>query len=119
MSRNFIITRPIRANWSMIKIKWYNKGMGENGGVKRWTQIFRAFGNPNRVLIVKILARGKRMGVSGIAKKLDISIKTTSKHLIILSNLDVLNSLGRHNHVFYELNPRAPADIREAIKLFC
>jgi len=92
--------------------------MSVDGGVKRWTQIFRAFGNPNRVLIVKILARGKRMDVSGIAKKLDISIKATSKHLIILSNLDVLNPLGRHNHVFYELNLRAPADIREVMNLF-
>ncbi|MDP2703844.1 MAG: ArsR family transcriptional regulator [bacterium] len=92
--------------------------MNEGTGVKRWTQIFKAFGNPNRVLIVKMLSKGKRMDVSGIAEKLDISIKSTSKHLIILSNLDVLNSLGRHNHVFYELNLRAPVDIREAMKLF-
>ena len=92
--------------------------MSEDAGVKRWTQIFKAFGNPNRVLIVKMLTKGKRMDVSSIAGKLDVSIKATSKHLIILSNLDVLNSLGRHNHVFYELNPRAPADIREAIKIF-
>ncbi|MEK7479281.1 MAG: ArsR family transcriptional regulator [Patescibacteria group bacterium] len=87
-------------------------------GIKRWTQIFRAFGNPNRVLIVKMLAKGKRMDVGSIAKKLDISTKATSKHLIILSNLDVLNALGRHNHVFYELNTRPHQDVREAIKLF-
>lgn len=92
--------------------------MSESTGVKRWTQIFKAFGNPNRVLIVRILSKGAKMSVGDIAGKLKISVKATSKHLIILSNLDVLNGVGRHNHVFYELNPDIPTDIREATMLF-
>lgn len=92
--------------------------MSESAGVKRWTQIFKAFGNPNRVLIVKILSKGAKMNVGDIAGKLKISVKATSKHLIILSNLDVLNSVGQHNHVFYELNSDIPTDAHEAIKLF-
>jgi DNA-binding transcriptional ArsR family regulator len=61
--------------------------------MKRWTQIFKALSNTNRVEIIKILSRHEKLPVSEIAEKLDISLKATSKHLIILHNLDVLNAL--------------------------
>lgn len=86
--------------------------------MKRWTQIFKALSNINRVGIIKILSARTRLSVSEIAEELDISLKATSKHLIILHNLDVLNSKGRNNRVEYWLNPEMPADVKKAIKLF-
>ena len=86
--------------------------------MKRWTQIFKALSNINRVRIIKILSGNDRMNVSEIANELDISLKATSKHLIILHNLDVLSNKGKDNRVEYWLNPDLPADIKKTIKLF-
>lgn len=86
--------------------------------MKRWTQIFKALSNINRVRIIKMLSGRKRLNVSEIADELDISPKATSKHLIILHNLDVLDSKGKNNRVEYWLNPRPLEDIRKTIKLF-
>ncbi len=86
--------------------------------MKRWTQIFKALSNINRVRIVKMLSGRKRLNVSEIAGELDISPKATSKHLIILHNLDVLDSKGKNNRVEYWLNTSLPEDISKTIKLF-
>ncbi|MFY9462010.1 MAG: metalloregulator ArsR/SmtB family transcription factor [Candidatus Sungiibacteriota bacterium] len=86
--------------------------------MKRWTQIFKALSNINRVRIVKMLSGRGQMSVSEIAEELDISPKATSKHLIILHNLDVLSNKGRHNRVEYWLNPALPVDLKKTIKLF-
>ncbi len=58
------------------------------------------------------------MNVTDIADELDISLNATSKHLIILHNLDVLANKGKDNRVEYWLNPDSPADIKSIIKLF-
>lgn len=86
--------------------------------MKRWTQIFKALANINRVNIVSLLAKNDRMNVTEIAEKLDISLKATSKHLIILHNLDVLSCKGKNNRVEYWLNPLLPSDIKKTINLF-
>lgn len=86
--------------------------------MKRWTQIFKALSNINRVKIIKTLLERGSMSVSEIAEELDISLKATSKHLIILHNLDVLCNKGKDNRVKYWVNPNMPADIKKAIKLF-
>ena len=86
--------------------------------MKRWTQIFKAFANINRVAIIKILTLQERLSVTEIASELDISLKATSKHLIILHNLDVLGSKGKNNKVEYWLNADMPIDLKKTIRLF-
>ncbi len=58
------------------------------------------------------------LSVSDITKRLNISLKATSKNLIILSNLDILESKGRDGHIWYSLDQNMPIDIIKAIKLF-
>jgi predicted transcriptional regulator len=86
---------------------------------KRWTIVFKALGNINRIKIIQLLSKSKPLNVTQIADELGISLKATSQHLIILQNLDVLESQGRQGHVYYNLNPNPPQDIKNAIKLFC
>ena len=86
--------------------------------MKRWVQIFKALANINRVKIVGLLAHRETMNVTDIAAVLDISLKATSKHLIILDNLDVLSSRGKDSRVFYALNRAMPKDLWAAVKLF-
>jgi len=87
--------------------------------IKRWVTIFKALGNVNRVKTIRMLASGKKLSVTEIAEELGIAIKSTSKHLIILHNLEVLDSEGKRGHVYYNLNKNLPPDLMRAIKLFC
>ena len=86
--------------------------------MKRWSIIFKALGNINRLKITVLLTKAGRMAVSDIAKKLKISVKSASKNLVLLQQLDVLESVGRSGHVYYEINHQMPADMRKTLKLF-
>ena len=85
---------------------------------RKWVTIFKALGNYNRLKIIGILHTGNLMNVTGISEKIGISIKSTSKNLIILQNLDILESEGRDNHVWYRLNRNLPKAIKRALSLF-
>lgn len=86
--------------------------------MKRWTQIFKALANINRLKIIKLLADRGRLNVADIAHEIDISFKGTSKHLILLHNLDVLINEGRDGHVYYDFNRNMPRDIRKVVDIF-
>ncbi len=72
----------------------------------------------NRIKIIQILSKGQALNVTEISNELDISLKATSQHLIILQNLNVLEAEGKQGHVFYSLNKNMPDDIKQSIKLF-
>ncbi len=86
--------------------------------MRRWTQIFKVLANINRLKIIKLLADGGALSVSDIAAEIRISFNATSKHLILLNNLDVLESEGRQGHVFYTLNQKMLADTKRVVNLF-
>ena len=86
--------------------------------MKRWTIIFKALANVNRLKIIALLASGGSMIVSDIASEIDISFKSTSKHLIMLKNLGVLDSTGKEGHVHYSLQRNIPPDFRKTLTLF-
>lgn len=85
---------------------------------KRWVNIFKALGNINRIKIIQMLSAGQSLSVTDIAAKIKVSIKSTSRHLMILRNLELLDSEGKNGHVFYSLNKNASTDMMRAVKLF-
>ena len=52
----------------------YNKlgSMDRNINMKRWTIVFRALANVNRLKIIKMLSSGRKMNVGDIANTLEI-----------------------------------------------
>ena len=84
---------------------------------RRWTIIFRALANINRLKIIRMLSGSRKMNVSEIAVALEISIKATSNHLAILKNLSVLSPQGVEGHVFYSINSQMPKDFRKTVNL--
>jgi DNA-binding transcriptional ArsR family regulator len=86
--------------------------------MERWTIVFKALGNVNRLKTIKFLSQGNEATVTEISDKLLISLKATSRHLSILLNLDILQNIGKQGHVFYRLSSKVPADIKEALRLF-
>jgi len=84
--------------------------------VKRWTVVFRALANINRLKIIKLLYGGRKVNVTDIAGEIDISFKATSNHLAMFKNLDVVEAHGTAGHVFYSLNKHLPEDFRKVIE---
>ena len=85
---------------------------------QRWTIVFKALSNLNRLKILTLLSARRRMNVGDIAGTLKISITATSNHLIMLQKLDVLEVEGKDGHVFYSLNARMPQDFARTTRLF-
>ncbi len=86
--------------------------------MKRWTQIFKALANINRLAILKLLSDNTERHVTTIASHIHVTLAGTSRHLRILSNLYILNEIGKDGHVFYSLNPKMPVDIRKVVDFF-
>lgn len=83
--------------------------------MKRWAVVFRTLSNVNRLKIIDILSRGNKMNVGDIASQLRISFNATSNNLIILKNLDILESQGTAGRVFYSVNPKMPKDFHKIL----
>src|SRR3989344_987173 len=86
--------------------------------MQRWTIVFKALSNLNRLKIVILLSTRRKMNVGDIAEALRISVTATSNHLIMLQKLGVLGVEGRDGHVFYSLNSRMPQDFTKTVRLF-
>ena len=86
--------------------------------MKRWTQIFKALANINRLKIVDLLAKGLPMTVTEIADELGISFRGPSRHLLLLHGLDILASQGKEGHVYYGYNRQMPPDIKRIVEDF-
>ncbi len=54
-------------------------------------KVLKALANKRRVLILKYLKRSGRATVGEISDAIKLSFKATSKHLMILSNADIVD----------------------------
>lgn len=57
---------------------------------KQLEKILKALANRRRIMILKFIKKSGRASVGEIASAIKLSFKATSKHLIILSNADIL-----------------------------
>ncbi len=85
--------------------------------MKRWTKIFKALANRKRLEIIQLLSDGEERPVKMIAAEIHVTMPGTSRHLSILTNVDVLDSTGKEAHVYYYLNPKMPSDIKRIVDL--
>ena len=63
----------------------------------------KAFANKRRLAILAYLKANGEATVGDIAEKIKLSFKATSRHLSILSAVDVLEKDQKSLHVFYRL----------------
>jgi len=83
---------------------------------KDWVKIFKALGNENRLKILKLLRENTELPVMEIADRIHLSIKSTSKHLVLLKNVGFLESGGKKKSVYYSLNPDLSQEIKVLLK---
>jgi predicted transcriptional regulator len=85
---------------------------------KKETKIFKALGNENRLKIIKLLYPNNKLSVIEITDEINLSEKSTSKHLIQMANLNILENQGREGRVYYYIDPKIDPKIKEIIENF-
>ncbi len=83
-----------------------------------WAEIFKALGNKKRLKIVTILSCGTARNVTQLSQDLKISVKCTSKHLILLRSVGILDHVSRHGYVLYSLSAHLPTDLHTIVRMF-
>lgn len=86
--------------------------------MKEWTKIFKAFGNENRLYILRLLGKEGELSVKMICRKLDLRVKLVSKHLSILSHMGFVEGHGKLGSVWYKIHPAVRAEVRHIITRF-
>lgn len=72
-------------------------------------KIFKALANRRRLKIIKYLNNNKRASVTELAGHLKLSFKSTSKHLSVLKNADIVETEQVSSTCFYAfLQPLDP-----------
>ncbi len=64
----------------------------------------KALANRRRLAIIKFLKESKEAPVTDIAEYIKLSIRSTSKHLAVLSAQDILDKEPRGTLVYYNLS---------------
>ena len=80
-------------------------------------KILRALANRRRLAIIKYLEKHREASVGEIAGAIKLSFKSTSKHLVILTTVDILEKEQRNLQVYYRLANPLPAPSRSIINL--
>ncbi|MCK4592044.1 helix-turn-helix transcriptional regulator [Candidatus Parcubacteria bacterium] len=76
----------------------------KNSDLKYLEKILKALANQRRLAILKFLKSKKEASVGDIASEINLSVKATSKHLYILSSIDILEKEQRSLQIFYKLS---------------
>lgn len=83
---------------------------------KELIKIFKALGNERRFLIFKHIINKKELSVSQIAELIQLSFKSVSRHLSVLTNANLLQVRQVNLNRFYSINPSIPKVILGLIR---
>ena len=67
-------------------------------------RMFKILGNERRFLILRYLFHNKELAVGQISGLIKLSFRSTSKHLTVLMNMDLLDSKQVSSNKFYSIN---------------
>lgn len=86
--------------------------------LKLLTKKFKALGNERRLKIVEELLKYKRLSVGEISDKINLSFRSTSRHLRVLENADFINCEHIGINMYYFISSEAPKEFLNLIKKF-
>jgi DNA-binding transcriptional ArsR family regulator len=84
---------------------------------RKASDVFKALGNPNRLLIVDALGAGEKC-VADLTKLVGLDISTVSNHLSVLRNVGLLVDERRGTQVFYTLRSPCVLNIFSCVNEF-
>jgi len=82
--------------------------------IKKVNKIFKSLGNERRLKILSLLLTEGSMSVSDVSEKLNLSLKSTSKHLIILDRAGFVESKQVGLSRIYDIDD----EVRELLTFF-
>ena len=80
--------------------------------MKELEKILKGLTNKRRLAIIRLLLKIKEMTVADIAERIKLSFKSTSKHLAILHQLDILDRRQENLNMYYRLSDSLPDIVR-------
>lgn len=80
-------------------------------------KIYKAFANKRRLLIIKFLYKNPKSSVGDIAEEINLSFKSTSRHLQVLKNVDVVESEQISSEQFYYLINKSHPFLKQVLSL--
>ena len=81
-------------------------------------KILKAAANRRRLKILKYLNNHRRVPVGELAGQIKLSFRSTSRHLAILRNVDLVETEQSRLSVFYSLSSSAPKIVEQIISSF-
>ena len=84
--------------------------------VKRQASIFAALGDETRLSIIKKLARGTPLSISGIAKGSKITRQAITKHLGVLQGAGVVQSMRAGREHRFEIRTESLREARSYLE---
>jgi len=83
--------------------------------MKGMEKTLKALANRRRLGILRYLKKHREASVKEIAGVIKLSIKSTSRHLSILANADILEHEQRQLFVFYRIAPNQNQTVKSII----
>ena len=80
-------------------------------------EIFKALGNPNRLLIVDALATKARC-VADLTERVGLDMSTVSNHLSVLRNVGIVKHERHGTQIFYRLAKKCVLNVFHCLKEF-
>lgn len=84
--------------------------------MREFEKILKALANKRRLLIIKFLKERKEASVGQIADAINLSFRSTSKHLSILLAVDIVEREQRNLLVFYYLTKNQRPIVNSILK---
>lgn len=86
--------------------------------VLQMEKILKALANRRRLKILQLLKERKKVSVTEIAGHIKLSFKSTSRHLAVLRNVDLVESEQVNLSVLYSLAPSASKIVEQVLSNF-
>ncbi|TSC67113.1 MAG: hypothetical protein G01um101472_515 [Parcubacteria group bacterium Gr01-1014_72] len=84
---------------------------------QRFERTLKAVSNRRRLAILAFLKREKEASVGHIAGEIRLSLKATSKHLTVLSSVEIVSREQRSSQMFYSIAPGQTPVVQHIISL--
>ena len=85
--------------------------------MKQLEKIFKGLANRRRLGIIQILTKHKELSVAEIARRINLSLTSTSKHLLILHQLDIVERRQENLNVYYRLGESLPHLVKQVVSI--
>lgn len=80
--------------------------------------VFQALADPTRRAILLLLATAPSMTAGAIAARFDSARPTVSKHLLVLTECDLLQQEPNGREMYYHLNPQKMKEVADFVEPF-